>query len=168
MQKGGGDEHHTHTYRQHNHTNKRASTVTDKQQAFGLYWPHLHAHTQRQYFIFFLLCTRNETPVNRVCVHRDTARVGGAKLEHVVAVTRTRTNALWYCYSVLQCVAVHCSVWQLFQSTALDSTQCGTWQCVAVCCSVLQCVAVCCSVLQCVAVCCSVLQCVAVCSSQKH
>ena len=52
-------------------------------------------------------------------------------------------------------------------------------QCVAVCCSVLQCVAVlqcdsdirdsfhdrrlvCCSVLQCVAVCCSVLQCVAV------
>ena len=31
-------------------------------------------------------------------------------------------------------------------------------QCVAVCCSVLQCVAVCCSVLQCVAVCCSVLQ----------
>jgi len=33
-------------------------------------------------------------------------------------------------------------------------------QCVAVCCSVLQCVAVCCSVLQCVAVCCSMLQCV--------
>jgi len=70
------------------------------------------------------------------------------------------------CCSVLQCVAVWCSV--------------------AVCFSVLQCVAVCCSVLQCghcqvrmtcvyslcgfwstrvpsVAVCCSVLQCVAVC-----
>jgi len=40
-------------------------------------------------------------------------------------------------------------------------------QCVAVCCSVLQCVAVCCSVLQCVAVCCSLLQCVAVCCSVK-
>jgi len=63
------------------------------------------------------------------------------------------------CCSVLQCVAVCCSL------------------CVAVCCSVLQCVAVCCrcvwishvtntmccSVLQCVAVCCRVLQCVAVC-----
>jgi len=33
-----------------------------------------------------------------------------------------------------------------------------SFQCVAVCCSVLQYVAVCCSVLQCVAVCCSVLQ----------
>ena len=42
-------------------------------------------------------------------------------------------------------------------------------QCVAVCCSVLQCVlqrvAVCCSVLQCVAVCCSVLQCDILCCS---
>jgi len=36
-------------------------------------------------------------------------------------------------------------------------------QCVAVCCSVLQCVAMCCSVLRCVAVCCST--CVAVCCS---
>jgi len=70
------------------------------------------------------------------------------------------------CCSVLQCVAVCCSV---------------TWsvlQCVAVCCSVLQCVAewlesawldnhyqktIKSSVLQCVAVCCSELQCVAVC-----
>ena len=31
-------------------------------------------------------------------------------------------------------------------------------QCVAVCCSMLQCVAVCCSVLQYVAMCCNVLQ----------
>ena len=37
-----------------------------------------------------------------------------------------------------------------------------SFQCVAVCCSVLQCVAECCSVLQCVAVCWSVLECVAV------
>jgi len=49
-------------------------------------------------------------------------------------------------YSMLQCVAVCCSV----------------LQCVAVYCSVLQYVAMCCSVLQCVAVCCSVSQCVAV------
>jgi len=53
------------------------------------------------------------------------------------------------CYSLLQCVAVICSV----------------LQCVAVCCSVMQCVAVCCCVLLCVAVCCSVLLCVAVCCS---
>ena len=52
-------------------------------------------------------------------------------------------------HSVLQCVAVFCSM----------------LQCVAVCCSMLQCVAVCCSVLQYVAVCCSVLQYVAVCCS---
>jgi len=47
--------------------------------------------------------------------------------------------------SVLQCVAVCCSV--------------AVFQCVAECCRVLQCVAVCCklAVLQCVAVCCSVL-----------
>jgi len=69
------------------------------------------------------------------------------------------------CCSVLQCVAVCCSVSSRFRCSAL--------QCVAVCCprcgcltsnyfQVNECVAVCCSVLQCVAVCCSVLQCVAV------
>jgi len=70
------------------------------------------------------------------------------------------TQDLWHvfvstfivCCSVLQCVAVCCSV-------------CSVLQCVAVCCSVLQCAAVCCSVLQCVAVYCSVLQCVAMCCS---
>jgi len=41
-----------------------------------------------------------------------------------------------YYYSVLQCVAVCCTV------------RCSVLQCVAVCCSVLQCVAVCCSVLR--------------------
>ena len=87
------------------------------------------------------------------------------------------------CCSVLQCVAVCCSV-----------VQCSVVQCVAVCCNVLkllrcsllqsfaefrsmlqcvgqcvgQCVAVCCSVLQCVAVCCSVLQCGAVQCSAVH
>jgi len=64
------------------------------------------------------------------------------------------------CCSVLQCVAVWCSVSRL------------KLQCVAMCCSVLQCVAVWCGVsrlkLQCVAVCCSVLQCVAVwCSGSR-
>ena len=49
------------------------------------------------------------------------------------------------CRSVLQCVAVCCSVLQ--RVDILKS------QCIAVCCSVLQCVAVCYSVLQCVAVC---------------
>jgi len=57
-----------------------------------------------------------------------------------------RSNASLSPVSVLQCVAMCCSV----------------LQCVAMCCSVLQCIAVCCSVLQCVAVCCSVLQCIAV------
>ena len=47
------------------------------------------------------------------------------------------------CCSVLQCVAVCCSV--LLESVQGDLRRI---QCVAVCCSVLQCVAVCCSVLQ--------------------
>ena len=65
------------------------------------------------------------------------------------------------CCSVLQCVAVCCSVllfaddytWHIslhLPSVFIDGT------CVSrsyMCCSVLQCVAVCCSVLQCVAVC---------------
>ena len=62
------------------------------------------------------------------------------------------------CCSVLQCVAVCCSVFVIvfWYITCHNSVL----QCVAVCCSVLQCDAVCCSVLQCVAVCCSVWQCV--------
>ena len=57
-------------------------------------------------------------------------------------------------FSVLQCVAVCCSVLQC----GCNETGCSSLghglnsmyrlQCVAVCCSVLQCVAVCCSVLQ--------------------
>ena len=70
------------------------------------------------------------------------------------------------CCSVMQCVAVCCSVHSLLHRIFWKMLQCN-----AVCCSVLQyalasaedflkVVAVCCSVLQCVAVCCSVLQCV--------
>jgi len=80
--------------------------------------------------------------------------------------------------SVLQCVAVCCSVhvlvrvelWRTFTNTSWHAhagMSCGVLQGVVVCCvccSVLRCVAVCCSILQCIAVCCcSVLQCVAVC-----
>jgi len=78
------------------------------------------------------------------------------------------------CCSVLQCVAVCCSMFQ--GGNAVEefvAVYCSVLQCVAVYGSVSQCVAVwkcsrgvCCSVLQCVAVCCSVLQCVAVCCSE--
>jgi len=76
------------------------------------------------------------------------------------------------CGSVLQCVAVCCSVLRvpsgatgrgctladwLFATSFGSEVRCSALQCVAVCCSTLQCVAVRCSVLQCVAVCCSVL-----------
>jgi len=78
--------------------------------------------------------------------------------------------------SVLQCVAICCSV---LQSVAVLSVKmhwsvpaylraavcCIVLYCVEVCCIVLQCVAVCCSVLQRVVVCCSVLQRVVVCCS---
>jgi len=100
------------------------------------------------------------------------------RTNHTAADGRQWQDAV--CCSVLQCVAVCCSVSQ--------SACCSVLQCVAVttrtnhntadsqqwraavccsmlqlaCCSVLPCVAVCCSVLPCVAVCCSVLQCVAV------
>jgi len=71
------------------------------------------------------------------------------------------------CCSVLQCVAVCCSVLLILlmgRLTRCAVVCCSVWQCV-------ECVALCCSVLQCVAntareeaedVCCSVLQCVAV------
>jgi len=63
------------------------------------------------------------------------------------------------CYSVLQCVAVHCSVSTGRLVQTVSKTMC-VLQGVAGCCRVLVCVAECCSVLQCVAVCCIVLQCV--------
>jgi len=60
------------------------------------------------------------------------------------------------CCSVLQCVAVRCSVLHTAKDTSPVAAR-HPLQCAAVCCSVLQCVAVCCSVLQCIAVCCRVL-----------
>jgi len=83
------------------------------------------------------------------------------------------------CYSVLQCVAVCCSVdsFNMLLSQQLNSTKllhcigtlvsvcCSVVQRGALCCSVVQCGVVCGSVLQCVAVCCSVLQCIAMCCS---
>jgi len=71
------------------------------------------------------------------------------------------------CCSVLQCVAVCCSVPCSCISSGIVY-MCmyihpfSMLQCVALYCRVMQCVAVHCSVLQCVAVYCSVLQCVAV------
>ena len=77
----------------------------------------------------------------------------------------------YICGSVLQCVAVVCTV----QHPHPLQRRVNTGTCVAVCCSVLQCVvAVCCSSVHCATpapvesmcqyryVCCSVLQCVAV------
>jgi len=61
-------------------------------------------------------------------------------------------------HSVLQCNAVYCSM----HAACVHTVYYSVLQCVAVNCSVLQCVAVHCSVSQCVAVYCSVLQCVAV------
>ena len=87
--------------------------------------------------------------------------------------------------SVLQCVAVCCSVCHHTACISLSVSR----KRVAVCCSVFQCCSVlhllqclssyrmylplcvlkaCCSMLQCVSVCCSVLQCVAVCCSALH
>jgi len=76
-----------------------------------------------------------------VCYNYNSSSVHYCAVVYILCVA-----VLQYC-SVLQCVALCCSV-----------LQCGTMYC-----SVLQCVAVCCSVLQCVAVRCSVSQCVAVC-----
>ena len=84
------------------------------------------------------------------------------------------------CLSVLQCVAVCCSVLQwhdpisptpyttqqrqllpsLLKYSGCVAVHCSVLRCIAVCCGALQCVAVRCSALQCVAVRCSALQCV--------
>jgi len=66
-------------------------------------------------------------------------------------------------WSVLQSVAVRCSV---LQGVAVAVCCTGTVHFLlgfGVCCSVLQYITACCSALQCFALCCSVLQCVAVC-----
>jgi len=73
-----------------------------------------------------------------------------------------------YLCSVLQRVALYCSVLQQQRPTGLSTCVavcCNVLQCVAMCCSVMQCFTVWCSVVQCVAVCCRVLPCVAACCS---
>jgi len=81
---------------------------------------------------------------------------------------------LHVCCSVIECVAVGCSVLLAYSPVPGCSRfprRCKRVFCCRVFCSVLQYAAVmqrvaaCCSVLQCVAVCCSVVQCVAVCCS---
>jgi len=65
------------------------------------------------------------------------------------------------CYSVLQYVAVRRRVLRCVAVGVVCCSGCSVLQCVAVCCSVLQRVAVIavwCSMLQCVAVCCRVSQ----------
>jgi len=70
------------------------------------------------------------------------------------------SGELAVCCSVLQCVAVCCSVQCLTMTTHVTELFGGQMSSeLDVCCSVLQCVAVRCSALQCVAVFCSVLQC---------
>ena len=65
------------------------------------------------------------------------------------------------CCSVLQCIAVYCSILCVAACASVsDSMIVGSK---SVCGSVLQRVAVCCSVLQRVSVCCSMLQCVLQC-----
>ena len=84
--------------------------------------------------------------------------------------TRFVGVATWH--SVLQCVAVCCSVLQcnnqLRISLESETGSEGGGGDVAVCCSVLQCVAVCCSVLPYVAMRCSASQCAEVCCRVLH
>jgi len=63
------------------------------------------------------------------------------------------------CCSVLQCVAVCCSVSTTHVPSLCSRTPIDLCIYCAVCCCVLRCVAVCCGVLRCVAVCCGVLRC---------
>jgi len=75
-------------------------------------------------------------------VQRDAVWCSVLSVLQCVAVWCSVPQCATVCYSVLQCVAGRYRVLQGFE----------------VCCSMLQCVAVCCSVLQYVAVCCSMLQ----------
>jgi len=78
----------------------------------------------------------------------------------------TVTRLVQFCCSVLQCVAVSCSVLQRVSQRHSRETHpvcCSVLQCVVVCYRVLPCVIVCCSLLHCVALCCSVLQCAVLC-----
>ena len=91
----------------------------------------------------------------------------------------TRLALIMRC-SVLQYVAVYCSMLHSAAKTGILSERDLHRQCDGVCCSVLQCVAVCCTVLHCIArsgvlserdlqkMCCHVLQCLALCCTMLH
>ena len=81
----------------------------------------------------------------------------------VLPATTTKTRSVAVFCSVLQCVAVHCSVLQCVLTAPFFGATPKLEYC-----SVLQDVAVCCSVLQCIAVYCSVLQCVAFSLTRTH
>jgi len=115
--------------------------------------------------------TIHKTPATRMRAHVNNSEVTAKQVIHTrVAMHAFRGYASLSSCSVLQCVAVCCSVLRCVNTEACRgralSSSCSVLQCVAVCCNVPQCVAVCCSVLQCVAGRCRVLQCVAVCQSR--
>jgi len=136
--------------------------------------------------IYIYTCTYIYT-LHRVGIYSDkssdTLRRGygscSNKANVLVSILRAlQVPAGWACCSVLQCVAVCCSVFSVLQCVAVC---CGVSQHVAMRCNVLQCVALscallhlpqrasmCCRVLQCVAECCSVLQCVAECCTVRR
>jgi len=89
-----------------------------------------------------------------VCVCVCVCRVGVVhRREHPKERAHLRAQEIRARHSVLQCVAVSCSVIQRTILPVLGLTKVTYY--VEVCCSVLLYVAVCCSVLQCAAVCCS-------------
>jgi len=70
---------------------------------------------------------------------------------------------IWVCAFSVRALSIRHRITSLSMYTFVGGTvPLHTWQCVAVCCSVLQCVEVCCRMFQDVAGCCSVLQSVAV------
>jgi len=90
---------------------------------------------------------KHTTPYSPIAVAAMRARID--EMEQVDGMMEKKKVCVWLrcvvvCGSVLQCVAVYCSVWRRRRCVC------------AGCCNVLQCVAVYCSVLQCAAVCCQV------------
>jgi len=112
---------------------------------------YLHTHCCIYTCAYFHMYSYAQVCTHVIYIYTQT-HVHGVKNMLQVMVSPSRCSVL-QCDTVLQCVAVWCSVVQC------GAVWCSVLQCVAVCCSVLQCVAACCSVLQCVAACCSVLQC---------
>ena len=94
---------------------------------------------------------------NRTPTNSETTTTSHAK----TTPTNVRSTICCVCCSVLQCVAVSCSISDATTTAHAKATPTSVR--IAVCCSVLQCVAVCCVALQCVAVFRIALQCVAAC-----